>query len=105
MVGGYQDERIGASRSPVEGRLHSPGKFDDLSNRLRQIAAVTGMIDVAAFNHDEESIGIIIEDIQGGSGHIAQVGLGSHSVVLVIHLPTAELAGEVVGRGGVDVTQ
>ncbi len=82
MVRRHAYERIVASLGPVDGHLDRVGKLDCLSVSTFDIVTVTGMVDAALFDREEEPVGVVVEYIQiiengKGRGYRAMIRLSS----------------------------
>lgn len=110
VVAGHNDQRVGVLRLEFAGESVRLDELGGVKYGAFHIERVTGLVDASPFNHQEETLGIPREVIEGDLGHLDETRLvrelvdGAllelHAVEGVVHVAGVEQAKDLVRADG-----
>ena len=69
MIGGDNDQRV-LTTSRIQRRLHRAGQFHRIAKGGKGTIGMVAMINAPGFHHQEKSLRVIVENIDGLGGHL-----------------------------------
>ncbi len=81
VVGGHHQQRlapVGVGLDPVHHRLDGRREVEFLLDHATGVVVVARPVDGTPLDHQEHPVGVVVEDVEGGLGHLLQGGHRLH---------------------------